>query len=187
MMKKKTCILMGILVMSVSVLCGCKESESKSYTMSADYPSYDTAQDIVDSADLVFTGKVKGVTYKILDIRTDLGEDSMTGYKDTDPIPYTIYEIEPIRFYKGSTEEKTVYIKRPGGNFDNENYVLEDASEIVVDGEYLFLASTYANSYPSLVNATQASYNLNASSASTLSIGDNGNEITLEDILKVFE
>ena len=80
-----------------------------------------------------------------------------------------------------------MYIKRPGGNFDNENYVLEDASEIVVDGEYLFLASTYANSYPSLVNATQASYNLNASSASTLSIGDNGNEITLEDILKVFE
>ena len=66
-----------------------------------------------------------------------------------------------VKVYKGNEESKTITIKRPGGQYDGREYNLEDATVISQGETYLFLTKTFANSYPSLLNASQASYDLN--------------------------
>jgi hypothetical protein len=179
-MKNSKIILMCVLLISLGLLSSCKKVNS--YTMSGDYMVYNTAQEIVDSSDLVFSGNVISVRYEMLDVRTESGVDSMTGLEKTEPLPYTLYEIEIIETYKGSYNSNTIILKRPGGVFEDATYELENSTEILVDEQYLFLATEFANSYPSLQNATQASYNLNAPSTASYD-----NEITLSEILEVFE
>lgn len=180
MMKKCCSNFMLFFVFSVVILCSC--SRQQTYTLSADYPLYDTAEEIVDSADMVFTGKVVNIRYEMLDVKSEIGPDPLTGLVESDPIPYTIYEIQPIQFYKGETTQNSVCVKRPGGIFDGSSYILEDSAEIVINNEYLFVAEAFENSYASLINATQATYNLNEPS-----VISEENEITLADILMVFE
>ena len=91
-------------------------------TMIADYPMYDTAQNLVDAADLVFTGKVENIRYEMLDIKMESGPDSMTGLEEASKVPYTIFEIKVSNVYKGNTTDETIYLKRPGGNFDTIVY-----------------------------------------------------------------
>ena len=88
-----------------------------------------------------------------------------------------------VKVYKGNEELKTITIKRPGGQYDGREYNLEDATVISQGETYLFLAKTFANSYPSLLNVSQASYDLNGQEK--LSIEEN--TITLSQILEVLE
>lgn len=144
-----------------------KESNNPVITMCIDYPMYDSAQELVDAADLVFAGEVKNITYEMLDIRTENGTDPVTGLEGDVSLPYTIFEIEVSEVYKGEIADHTIYLKRPGGNFDSVQYKLEDASDIKIGNRYLFLAAAYENSYASFINANQSSYDLDASSEST--------------------
>lgn len=148
----------------------------------ADYLEYDSAQSLVDAADLVFTGIVKDISYKMLSIRTGDGSDPMTGLEDNVMLPYTIFKIEISKIYKGEFEDDTIYLKRLGGNFDSCRYELEGASEINMDGNYLFAAQTYENSYASLLNADQSSYDLDV----PVALFENDN-ITLSQILAIFK
>lgn len=179
-MKKKKMILICILSVFTILLSAC--GKENSYTMTGDYIVYDTAESLVDASDLVFSGKVINISYEMLDVRTESGVDSMTGLEETEPVPYTLYEIEIMEEYKGEYESNSIILKRPGGIFDGATYELADATEILLNEQYLFLAAEFANSYPSLLNATQASYNLNAPST----INNEGN-ITLAQILEVFK
>lgn len=158
------------------------EAESSKQIMVVDYPMYDTAQSLVDAADLVFTGVVENITYEMLDIKMESGSDSLTGLEEASSVPYTIYEIKVSNIYKGSITDETVYLKCLGGNFDTVVYELEGATEINKDTEYLFVAETFENFYPSLLNANQAVYDLNAPEALS-----EDNTITLSQILAIFQ
>ena len=149
----------------------------------AEYPIYDTAKEIVDSAELIFSGTVKNISYAVMDVRTGEGIDSSTGLNERTGIPYSLYEIEIQKVYKGNEESKTITIKRPGGQYDGREDNLEDATVISQGESYLFLTKTFANSYPSLLNVSQASYDLNGKEK--LSIEEN--TITLSQILEVLE
>ena len=184
-------IVMSVVVMML-VITGCQSkidtldnySEGKDVTIiHADYPQYDTAKDLVDSADLVFSGTVKSIEYKMLDIKMEQGADSDTGLVEAESIPYSIYEISVEKVLKGENTDSTLYLKRPGGEFENETFVIEDATQVNVDGTYLFVAQTYPESYPSFLNASQASYDMNSSKSMTSA----NNSITLLELLNQFE
>lgn len=184
-------IVMSVVVMML-VITGCQSkidtldnySEGKDVTIiHADYPQYDTAKDLVDSADLVFSGTVKSIEYKMLDIKMEQGADSDTGLVEAESIPYSIYEISVEKVLKGENTDSTLYLKRPGGEFENETFVIEDATQVNVDGTYLFVAQTYPESYPSFLNASQASYDMNSSKSMTSA----NNSITLSELLTQFE
>lgn len=135
-----------------------------------DYKEYDSAQELVDKADCIFTGTVKKVTYENIDSRTGTSPDPSTGLDETiQPflMPYTIFEIEVSEVYKGKKEEKTIYIKQVGGIFDSMVYELEGASDIREGNKYLFAVETYENSYPSLLNPDQAVFNLDTETEGT--------------------
>jgi len=151
--------------------------------LQAEYPQYDTAPDLVGASDLVFQGTVRNIKYQMLDVSTEKGRDQDTGLLESEAMPYTLYTIDVEKVYKGTIQTPTVTIKRPGGNFGNNEYIVEDASEISAGRDYLFVAETYENSYPSLLNLTQGSYDMNAPQAAN---ERDGSEITLADILALF-
>ncbi|MBP1904214.1 hypothetical protein J2Z32_000831 [Paenibacillus turicensis] len=190
--KNKYMYVIVSLVVMMLIISGCQSkidtldssSHSKEVTIiHADYPQYDTAKDLVDSADLVFSGTVKSIQYKMLDIKVEQGADSDTGLVEAESIPYSIYEISVDKVLKGDSTDSTLFLKRPGGEFENETFVIEDATQVNIDGTYLFVAQTYPESYPSFLNASQASYDMNSSKSMTSA----HNSITLSELLAQFE
>lgn len=162
---------------------GEERTKSEEITMqnSADYPLYATARELVEAADLIFSGSVESVTCEMLDVRTEAGTDSLTGSSEAQGIPYTLYEIKISEVYKGIFEEDTLTVKCPGGEVDGSLYISDGALTILQGGTYLFLTATYENTYPSLLNADQACYDMN--------VPENVNEensgvITLSQILE---
>lgn len=161
-------------------------TEKNTVTKSADYPEYEDANTLVDSTDLIFSGTVKDISYEKLDVRTEKGESFET---DGEELSYTIFEISVDQVYKGSIDGDTIRIKRLGGKTDDTEYVSSDAIEISIGNKYLFLAETYEDSYPSLVNMTQSVYNMgDAQGKGTVSYRKNPNQdITLSDIMKFID
>ena len=187
-MKKTFCAILLMVTCLMMGACGKEANEAKNEgittSIHAEYPVYDTAQDLVGAADLVFSGSIENVTYETLNARTESGTDSLTGLSEAQGIPYTLYEIKVAEVYKGTVEGDTVIVKIPGGELDGNMYVLDEASTISMGETYLFLTETYENSYPSLLNATQASYDMNAPE----SINEESNgAITLSQILEILE
>ncbi len=158
------------------------EAEKSVTVLQADYPKYSTAEELVESSDLVFTGTVKNIEYQMIDVSTD-EPDEDTGFVDDEEMPYTLYTIDVDKVYKGSIEPPTIIVKRAGGSFGSDEYVVENASEIAKGKKYLFVAQTYQDAYPSLLNADQSSYDMDA--PQTVIDGEE-KEITLSDILKLF-
>lgn len=202
-------IFLGILL-SVSMVClvsGCASSPKSAETtetpktaainaedhaeeskvgVSAEYPEHKDANTLVDSANLIFSGTVKDISYEKLDVRTEKEEGSET---DGEELPYTIFEISVDQVYKGSIDGDTIRIKRLGGQTDDIEYDLSDAIEISIAGRYLFLTETYDDSYPSLVNMAQSVYNMeDAQGEGAVSDRKSSDQdITLSDIMKIID
>ena len=184
-MKKRAFILAGI-VFSLVVLSSCIISaianQNNVIIMQGEYPVYDTAEEIVSASDLVFSGTVTEIKYESLNVKSENGADSKTGLAETSEVPYTIFVINIEQVYKGSVDSDSISIKRPGGKMDGYEYVLEDASAIDIGETYLFITETYENSYPSLLNVTQASFNM--SDSETTNISQEYTGITLSEVLE---
>ena len=181
-MKKKVAILLSSVMICTLVACGnvdtssdkgqnqAQESiidygeQSEEVTVvSADYPEYESAEGLVNAADIVFSGMVIDTQSEYIDIKMEDGKDSSTGLDEASPVPYTIYSIKVERIYKGDTQEEIIKIKCPGGNIDGSIFVSEINDQIEEGQNYMFLVKTFENSYPSLLNDTQSVYNLNKS------------------------
>ena len=186
---KKRILLLFLPMLIIFILTSCGKAIEENdlgeviTIIHADYPEYDTAQSLVDAADLVFVGQVESVTNQMLDVKTEAGKDSMTGLAVADSIPYTIYEIEVVTVYKGNITGTTISLKRPGGILDGNEYILEGATVVTLGNTYLFTAASFENSYPSFLNSSQSSYDMN--DAAPYSIDEKG--ITLSQILEIFE
>ncbi len=185
-MKKRAFMLVGILLISI-VMSACS-SNSKSTTnenettiIQAEYPVYDTAEEIVDASDLVFSGTVTEINYESLNVKSETGADSETGLVEATEIPYTIFDISIEKVYKGNVESSSISIKRPGGKIDGQFFVVEGASTIEVGETYLFITQTYENAYPSLLNVTQASFDM--SKPEVLNSEQGNARITLSEVL----
>lgn len=186
-MKKSFSIVMLVIAGCVLGACGKTVTEPENEKMitviHAEYPSYDTAQELVDEADLVFSGTIESVSYEVLDVRAEGEKDSVTDLDQSYNIPYTIYKVRVDGVYKGSSEEIYIHIKCPGGEVDDNQYIVEGAV-ILQEGErYLLLTKTFENTYPSLLNAAQSAYRMNESNVLN---GENSG-ITLSDILDVLQ
>lgn len=158
------------------------KEETSVTVLQVDYPQYNTAEELVESSDLVFTGTVKNIEYQMIDVSTGEGSDEDTGFVDNEEIPCTLYTIDVDKICKGSVDSSTIIVKRAGGNFGDEEYVVENASEISKGKNYLFVTKIYEDTYPSLLNADQSSYDMDVPQTAM-----EGEEIMLSDILKLFK
>lgn len=186
----KKIMVISLLVVSLLLTGGCKkeadEPKKPEYAVLLQpyYPTYDSAEEIVEKADLIFSGTVKNISFSFLDIRSEAGTDSQTGLSEpSEEIPYTLYEIEITNLYKGEAKESVVTLRCMGGIWEDTEYILEGKPEIAEGETYLFLAATYENAYPTLLNLDQSIYHLDEVGDGTV---ENGN-ITLPQILEVLE
>lgn len=178
--RKLTIALLGLLLV-LFILQQNSNDFKKIAILHRDYPVYKNASQLVKKADLVFTGKVKSKKNELLDIRDYQNEkDPTTGAEDeTELLPYTIYEVEIEELYKGNYDESSIKVKVLGGNMNGTIYEMEDAMPIEIGGEYLFNVSTYEDSEATLLNMTQAIYDLNAPN-----LISEENSITVSDIIE---
>lgn len=188
-MKKRIVSALIILSCGVAVCGGYRNTVGKTegktavISVDADYPQYNSASELVKQADAVVSGKVTNIQYKMLDVSTQSGKDSETGLDSSTAMPYTLYTISVDKVYKKDKTlgDSTITVKCLGGKIDNTVYKLENAKPIKKDKKYMFLLKTYNNSYPSMLNVTQASYDMNSADAQY-----DTNGITLSQILNQF-
>lgn len=186
-MKRRAFILASILF-SLVVMSACSSNsntaanENEVTVIQAEYPVYDTAEEIVNASDLVFSGTVTEINYESLNVKSETGADPETGLVEATEIPYTIFDISIEQVYKGHVESNSISIKRPGGKMDGQVFTVEDASTIEVGETYLFITQTYENTYPSLLNVTQASFDMN--NPEVVNNGQENEAITLSEVLE---
>ncbi len=142
---------------------------TKKVMISADYPRYNSLENLVDKADTIINGKVIGFTYSELNITQENQSDdeyfNPGGEKDNSTIPYTVFTVEIEKTYKGNVRENdTIQIKTLGGIVGNTEYVLESTEDTRLEEgkKYVLFLETYDDSPASLLNPTQASYEYDA-------------------------
>ena len=172
-------------------------SDDTTTSTSADYPQYESAKELVEASDLVFSGTVTEIKYEMLDVRTESEKDSSTGLTDSsENLPYTIYVIKIETLYKGSSDSDKISIKVLGDANNDESFVSDGSPSLTVGNRYLFTTVTFANSYPSLLNLSQSTYQLDVSSENTITgsesatvpeNSDTTNPITISQILALFQ
>ena len=83
-MKRRAFILASILF-SLVVMSACSSNsntaanENEVTVIQAEYPVYDTAEEIVNASDLVFSGTVTEINYESLNVKSETGADPETG------------------------------------------------------------------------------------------------------------
>lgn len=141
---------------------------------SADYPEYEDAESLVKASDAIFSGIVLDITKE--DLCVSKG-------KDAEKLPYIIYEVKMDTLYKGQVTEEVLKIK----HFDTRSE--EDVPRIAKGVPYLFLVEVYDDSYPSLVNADQSFFELDAEKKGTKKYNSNREtedyKISFDDIMAI--
>lgn len=164
-MKRK--YLQALCIVTSVVLLGCNSntkssvsstqknisSENTTIEVFADYPYYDSAEDLVDAANLILCGKVTKISKESIDISSKPISDSEdTGSQDACIYTYLVYDVDISNIYKGEYSEDTIKVKQ----LDTI-----DAADIVENSDYLFTLQTYPDCYPSLLNVEQSVFKLN--------------------------
>ena len=171
-----------------------------------DWHVYNKASDLIESADLVFVGKITGIDFQVLDNRTALPPSVDT--PDIARQLYTVYNVEVITSYKGDTSNIT-NIRVSGGMVD---YRVEEQLEIMerdkalgweigipiwqsykktqcAIGEYcLFALCRFETGAPTILNPWQSIYKLDDPSKKQ-GIGSKDNYssmLSAKDIIKEF-
>lgn len=149
----KRCIsLIFTCFVLILVMVACKPRQESIVHINMDYPAYSTLDEAVGAANLIVEGKSLGKEYKMLDI----------GSGESSSMPYTVYDIEVVKVYKGDIKEGDVIeVKILGGKFKDVEYVLASPSPILNDdGEYVLFLSTYEDSPASLINPIDSVFEL---------------------------
>lgn len=123
-------ILITILLTLTIVLLGSCEVQ-----YSADYPHYESAEQMIEKADLIVTAEIDDH-----DVR-DIGE-----YR------YDVYTVQVSHVYKSDES-----------NLENLEirYMLNEVDELKIGNEYIFFLETYGEAAtPMVLNVTQATYEL---------------------------
>lgn len=154
----------AFIVIFVLLLVACNQSTYREYH--ADYPYYQTFEDMTKKADSIFEGEV--LSSAVYAINPSKSDDFMKLLHDNekpenDDFVYTVYEIKVLTVYKGTLElNATIRIKVLGGNVGNDVYTdLKDVS-FEHGYEFLFLTASFSNEFMpwSLINPEQGYYQI---------------------------
>lgn len=162
-------------------------------TISQDWPSYASAEDLVNASDKIILGTVSEISFQVLDIRT--GKPPADNAEKSNCYLYTIYDIDTIETYKGNSSDHEE-IRIIGGIKDRlveeqisllENGqsipLIEGMPSIVEDEMYLFILYQYEDTIPTIVNLDQGIYNIREFFSTETEQND---KITVQDIISFF-
>ena len=156
-----------------------------------DWPQYKNASEVVGKADLVFEGKVTGISFQVLDMRTSLPPTRDT--EEWNRSIYTIYDVEITTVYKGN-EQRTIQVRMDGGLREyrvNDQLkalgadaskgipVVEGMPVLAIGKTYLFAVSKIAGLPAFILNTNQSVYDLANPSAKQ-------SNVSVNDVIAIF-
>ncbi|GAA0394010.1 hypothetical protein [Paenibacillus motobuensis] len=185
MNKSKWIPVFWVFCLTMALLAGCSSNEAKSsdsqtsangtsevvpkqeVLIDASFPKYSSIGELENRADLIVEGRILSSTFKFLNVAqkpsdpTDAQLNPGTDPVDSPLIPYTIYDVEIQKVYKGEvTEKETIQVKQVGGENQKTIFKVNDSTELKMNGDYIMFLATFDNSPASLLNPIQASYQL---------------------------
>lgn len=170
-MKKKT-ILIGIvlyigMMFMISLL---RSSEAGvTVTIKQDFPVYQHAEDLIQHADHIISGKVEELQPDI-----KISEDGKLQQA------HTTYRIKVTKVYKGEDSEKEITLSGYGARNEQTLYLYEDASLLSIGKEYLL----FSDQNHILLNPLQCAYQMDyEKSASSY----RSHTITLQELLALLD
>lgn len=163
-------VILSILIISTLVLTACTAAEkpvageSETITIHADYPWYESTEDLYEKADLVMEGKVldsrvEWVNHAIAPDKEDEDDprSNPSGEGDPGETITTIYTVKVQDIYKGSAGE-TIELEDMGGEINGIVCENPEAAELGTGDTYLLFLSVYGDYPACLLNPTQAVY-----------------------------
>lgn len=213
-MKIQTAIVYFLLI--AVLLSGCSadnESLSKDFSVNniseynvtynysfSDYPVYENTKELVSASDIVLTGRVTDVSFKMLDYTTALPPTEET--EERDITLCTIYTVEVISTYKGDASE-SINIRIAGGLKDqyleqqlqvlgeraSEGItitVAEDMPEIKIGETYLFSLAVFEGTDPCLCLMNPDQGVISVSDLNSTVVKDKYGCISAKDIISYF-
>lgn len=148
------------------------ESEHQMFTLSPDWAVYNTAEDIVAASSNIYTGKVKNISFEVVNMKTGTSESSAVS-DGNDCMLYTVYTVDVANSYKGSNsgeikicsiggiagykEDEQVNALKAAGLYEEYNGipVVSGGCSLAIDNEYLFCTSRTVGEYDFVINKTQ--------------------------------
>lgn len=126
------------------------QTEADGQISVSDHPAYNTASDLINASDLVFTGTVGSIQKEMLNVKHETEKDSATGLEISDSLPYIVYTIRVSTVYKGMIETDTIRLK----HIDTSMTLSAEPVLIAENSSYLFTAAAFEHSYASLLYAS---------------------------------
>lgn len=190
----KRTLLIALSVIMVLCFAGCNKTINDEFpndltvssepkypvaTLSPDWPSYDTAEEIVNASSNIYAGEVTGVTFEIVDMRTGKVADPSQS-DNTNLMLYTIYTVSVTKSYKGKNEGeiRICHIGGIAGYDDDKQHSLLKSSGLLdqyggipavkhtttlaTGKEYLFCTSRKDGDFDFIINKTQFAHSVNS-------------------------
>ena len=133
-----------------------------------DFPYYENVGELIESASNIYEGKVVGVSFEVLNVKTGL---KIENGNDPDALLYTIYEVASSVTYKGEAiethkikviggirgayENEQIQALQGAGVFDGTIPVCAEMSALAQDEVYLFFTVSGNTEYELTVNGEQ--------------------------------
>ena len=148
----------------------------------SDWPHYNTAEEIVDASTEIFSGKITGISFEIVDQITGKADRSPNS-TSTNRMLYTLYTVAVTDSYKGETVSEKVICIAGGmaGYHEKEQYdllessglldkyhgipVTEEIRSMEIGSEYLFCTARNVGDYDHIINPDQFAYRLDSENA----------------------
>lgn len=156
------------------------ESSYKIINLSPDWPYYKSFEEIVAASTNIFTGKVKSITFDVINMKTGKIDNS-TDSDNTDRMLYTIYTIDVLSSLKGENagEIKICRIGGTPGYNEEEQYkiicssgldktlngipmITGDVCNLKSDDECLFCTSRTVGDFDFIINQTQFAHKIDS-------------------------
>lgn len=151
---------------SESVIESDDNTEYETVFVNADYPYYNSLQELYDAADLVIVARNNCNESTILNIGNE--------------IPYTVSSMSVTDVFKGDKSIDSIDVKQLGGLMDGVMYISQGVEQLVQDGEYLLFLETYDKSPASFLSPVQGMYYVEGSTVTARP--ENSIAVTLEDL-----
>lgn len=152
-MYKRMVLLFMNAVLLVS-LCGCshENNEKPIYYVQADYPMYETLNELFNEATHVIYGCITDVSNEMLSYSIPPSE--------SDKEPTTVYTLDIQHCYKGETSSNIFYIRQFGGENDEKIVIYPDEPRLTLGDKYvLFLGGNCVDENTAwLLNPHQSAY-----------------------------
>lgn len=167
MKSKRVFSMLFISTLTIMLFVGCnnlnQKAQKEEVIISADYYNYDTDDDLINNSDVIVEGKILNYKSEYLSVgeysESSNEEENPGGEIDMTQLPYTIFQVEVYKNYKGNIDKKTIIeVKQLGGDFDNITFSENNTTPLKKNQKYVFFLKQYEDSPFSLLNPVQGTY-----------------------------